>query len=45
MNTRFLCAEVVVQQLTQLFIQTKNNIGSDGTLSWIQYLACHILED
>jgi hypothetical protein len=32
-NTRFLCAEVVVQQLTQPFIRTKNDIGSDGTLS------------
>ena len=32
-NTRFLCDEVVVQQLTQPFIRTKNDIGSDGTLS------------
>jgi hypothetical protein len=32
-NTCFLCTEVVVQQLTQPFIQTKNDIGSDGTLS------------
>ncbi len=39
MNTRFLCTEVVVQQLTQPFIRTKNDIGSDGTLSQIQYLA------
>jgi hypothetical protein len=32
-NTRFLCTEVVVQQLTQPFIRTKNDIDSDGTLS------------
>jgi hypothetical protein len=32
-NTRFLCAEVAVQQLIQLFIRMKNNIGSDGTVS------------
>ena len=32
-NTCFLCDEVVVQQLTQPFIRTKNDIGSDGTLS------------
>ena len=32
-NTRFLYTEVVVQQLTQPFIRTKNDIGSDGTLS------------
>ena len=38
-NTRFLCTDVVVQQLTQPFIRTKNDIGGDGTLSYIQYLA------
>jgi hypothetical protein len=32
-RTRFLCTEVVVQQSTQPFIRTKNDIGSDGTLS------------
>ncbi len=31
-NTRFLYIEVVVQQLIQPFIRTKNDIGSDGTL-------------
>ena len=31
MNTRFLCTEVVGQKLTQLFIRTKNDIGSNGT--------------
>ncbi len=33
MNTRFICTEVVGQKLTQPFIRTKNDIGSDGTLS------------
>ncbi len=33
MNTLFLCTEVVGQKLTQPFIRTKNDIGSDGTLS------------
>jgi hypothetical protein len=32
-NTRFLCIEVIVQQLTQPFIWTKIDIGSDGTLT------------
>ncbi len=32
-NTQFLCTKVVVQKLTQPFIQTKNDIGSDDTLS------------
>ena len=32
-NTRFLCTDVVVQQLTQPFIRKKNDFGSDGTLS------------
>jgi hypothetical protein len=36
---RFLYTEVVVQQLTQPFIRTKNDIGNDGTLLKIQYLA------
>jgi hypothetical protein len=31
MNTRFLCTEVVGRKLTQLFILTKNDIGSSGT--------------
>ena len=31
MNTRFLCTEVVGRKLTQLFIRTKNDIGSNGT--------------
>jgi hypothetical protein len=33
MNKRFLCTEVVGRKLTQPFFRTKNDIGSDGTLS------------
>ena len=40
----FFCTKVIVQQLIQPFIRMKNDIGSDGTLSLIQYLACHIME-
>ncbi len=32
-NTRFLCTEVIIQQLTQPFIRAKDDIDSDGTLS------------
>ncbi len=35
MNTHFLCTEVVGRKLTQLFIRTKNDIGSNGNGTFI----------
>ncbi len=40
-NTRYFCTEVVLQQLAQPFIRTKNNIDIEGYFIVDTILSCH----